>query len=432
MTRSDPYLKAYIESKGDSGLRAEIASVWQSIRDRNLYSGGPRSSQTDQAIARALAALKVASQTNDRGLLAEACRLMAHSLNADGQYEPSLDYYLKAIALFESSGSGEQAARTRLGHVAALYMMGRYDDAIEQAQIAEQWFLTNNHVSGLAKLYTNIGNLNYRREQHQIGLQYHSKARTLFEQLQDWPALAMCSLNLGNGCAFTEQLDEAEKMYNLCQEVGARFKMTELVMQARYNKSYLMFLQGRYVESLESFKVVRELFVKSGSIHHVNLCDLDVSEIYLHILQPASAIPYAKRAVEGFSKTVTRYEHAKALAFSAMALAQLDRLEEAEQTANAARDMFEAEGNHFWISIVDFCQAYLRLARGDSAKARLLPAQANIQFQNMDIQGGRADSVSRLGTMVFESNQVKTAANGMVEVINLAINKRRSPLAQRL
>ena len=425
MTRFDPYLRAYVESRGDSGLRTEIASVWQSIRGTNLYSGGPRSSQTDQAIARALAALKVASQTNDRGLLAEACRLMAHTLNADGQYEPSLDYYLKAIALFENSGSGEEAARTRLGHIAALYMMGRYDEAIEVARVAEQWFLANNHFSGLAKLYTNIGNLNYRREQHQIGLQYHLKARVLFEQLQDWPALAMCSLNLANGFGFTEQLDEAEKMYKVSQEIGARFKMTELVLHARYNKSYLLFLQGRYIESLESFKIVRELFMKSGSSHHVNLCDLDVAEIYLHILQPASALPFAKRAVEGFSKTVTRYEHAKALAFSAMALAQLDRLEEAEQTATSARDMFEGEGNHFWISIVDFCQAYLRLARGDTAKARLLAAQANIQFQNMDIQGGRADSVSRLGTMVFESNQLKTAANCMAEVLKLAINKRR-------
>ena len=140
MTRFDPYLRAYVESRGDSGLRTEIASVWQSIRGTNLYSGGPRSSQTDQAIARALAALKVASQTNDRGLLAEACRLMAHTLNADGQYEPSLDYYLKAIALFENSGSGEEAARTRLGHIAALYMMGRYDEAIEVARVAERVF----------------------------------------------------------------------------------------------------------------------------------------------------------------------------------------------------------------------------------------------------------------------------------------------------
>src|SRR5262249_32662093 len=156
--------------------------------------------------------------------------------------------------------------------------------------------------------------LNYRREQHQFGLQYHSKARDLFQQLQDWPALAICALNLANGFAFTEQLDEAEKMYNLSQEISARFKMTELVMQVRYNKSYWMFLQGRYAESLESYKIIRELFVKSGSSQFVNLCDLDVAEIFLHISQPASALAYAKRAVEGFSKTLTRYEHAKALA----------------------------------------------------------------------------------------------------------------------
>src|SRR2546430_2032035 len=103
MSRFDPYLKTYDESKDGKGLRTEIAHAWQDVRT-NLYSGGPRSSQTDQAIARALAALRVASQTNDRVLLAEACRLMAHTLNADGQYEPSLDYYLKAIALFENSG----------------------------------------------------------------------------------------------------------------------------------------------------------------------------------------------------------------------------------------------------------------------------------------------------------------------------------------
>src|SRR5438034_6869103 len=144
MSRSDPYLKTYVESKTGNGLLAEIAEVWQGIRGTNLYSGGPRGSQTDQAMAKSLTALRLASQTNDRVLLAEACRLMAHTLNADEQYEQSVDYYQKAIALFESSGSGEQASRTRLGFIAALYMIGRYDDAMEVAGTAEQWFKANN------------------------------------------------------------------------------------------------------------------------------------------------------------------------------------------------------------------------------------------------------------------------------------------------
>jgi tetratricopeptide (TPR) repeat protein len=425
MSRFDPYFKTYVESKDGNGLRTEIADVWQSIRGTNLYSGGPRSSQTDQAIARSLQALKVASQTNDRVLLAEACRLMAHTLNADEQYEQSVDYYQKAIALFESCGSGEQAARTRLGFMAALYMMGKYDEAMELAAQAERWFQSNNHPSGVAKVYTNIGNLNYRREQHHLALQYHSKARALFERLKDWPAIAMSYLNIANGLAFTDQPAEAEKMYNTAEEIGARLNMQELFMQARYNKSYLMFLQGRYTESLEAFKAVREFFTKTGSKHHVNLCDLDVAEIYLHLLKPAEAVSYAQRAIQGFSQTAMRYEHAKAIAFSAMGLAQLDRLEEAEKAAQQAHDMFQVEKNVYWISITDFCLAYVRMAGGDVAKARLLAAQAKLQFQNMDIKGGMADSLSRLGSMAMETSQLKTAASCMTEVMKLTINKRR-------
>ena len=425
MSRFDPYLKTYVESKDGKGLRTEIADVWQSIRGTNLYSGGPRGAQTDQAIAQSLAALKVASQTNDRVLLAEACRLMAHTLNADEQYEQSVDYYQKAIALFESIGSGEQAARTRLGFIAALYMIGRYDEAMEVAGTAERWFKANNQPLGLAKVYTNIGNLNYRREQPQVALQYHLKARALFEQLKDWAAIAMSYLNVANGLAFTDQLAEAEKMYNVAEEIGARLNMQELFIQVRYNKSYLMFLQGRYIESLEAFRAARDYFARTGSRHHVNLCDLDVAEIYLHLLKPAEAVTYAERAIQGFSKTAMRYEHAKAIAFSAMGLAQLDRLNEAEKAATAARAMFELEGNRYWISILDFCLAYVRLAGGDVAKARLLAAQAHLQFQAIDVKGGMADSLNRLGSMTMESSQVKTAASCMTEVLKLTINKRR-------
>jgi tetratricopeptide (TPR) repeat protein len=425
MSRFDPYLKTYVESEDGGRLRNEIAQVWQGMRSRNLYSGGPRSSQTNESIARALAALKLASQTNDRMMLAEACRLMAHTLNADGQYKQSIEYYQKAIALFESGRSGEQAARTRLGYMGSLYMTGKYDEAMETAGLAERWFQANNHFLGLAKVYTNIGNLNFRREQHRDALHYHTKARVLFEQLRDWPGLAISYLNCGNGLSFTDQLGDAEKMYNAAEELSARLSMQELFMQLRYNKSYLLFLQKRYTESLEAFKVVREYFVKTSSHHHANLCDLDLAEIHLHLMKPAEAVPAARRAIAGFAKTAMRYEHAKALAFCAMGLAQLDQLEEAEEAATASHTMFEEEGNSYWISVVDFCLAYVRMARGDVDKARLLAAQAKLQFQRLDVKGGMDESLTRLASMAGESSQLKTATACMTEVLKLTINKRR-------
>jgi hypothetical protein len=201
--------------------------------------------------------------------------------------------------------------------------------------------------------------------------------------------------------------------------------MQELFMQSRYNKSYLVFLQGLYAESLEAFRVVKEYFIKTDSRHHVNLCDLDRGGSTPSSSAAHRGPSFANAAAAGFSKTSMRYEHSKAMAFSAMALAQLDRLEEAEKPASEAHWMFEAEGNRFWVSITYFCLAYLRMARGDVAKARLLATQATLQFKEIAIKSGMADSLNRLGSMALDSSKVRTAASSMTEVLKLTINKRR-------
>ena len=41
-------------------------------------------------------------------------------------------------------------------------------------------------------------------------------------------------------------------MYKICEEICVRLKRQELFLQTEYNKSYLMFLAGRYVESIEA------------------------------------------------------------------------------------------------------------------------------------------------------------------------------------
>jgi tetratricopeptide (TPR) repeat protein len=424
MSRFDTYLKTYVESNDGTRLRSEIDEVWKSFRGSNAYSGGPRSSQTEQGMTRAITALKLASQSNDRALLAEACRLMAHTLNADEQYEQSIDYYQKAIALFEGSGSRDQAARTRLGFIAALYMVGKYDEALAVAGEAERWFKANNQALGLAKVYTNVGNLNCRREQYRDALMYHSKARALFEQLKDWHALAMSYLNVANSLAFTDQFDEADKVYNDAEELAAKLNMQNLFMQARYNKAYLKFLQGRHSESLETFAAVRDYFTKTRSMYHVNLCDLDVAEIYLHLMSPAEAVSFAERAADGFSKTAMRYERAKALTFCAMGLTQLERIPEAEAAAAEARKLFEAESNQYWISVVDFCLACAQMSKGEVAKAKLLAAQAELLFQNTNVKGGMAETLSRLGSMAVDSTQLKNLTACMTEVLKLTVNKR--------
>ena len=421
----DVYLKNYAQSGQADTLKNEIAEVWQTVRGSNLYSGQPRNNQSDQTMARAVTAFRVASQSNDRLLMADACRLMAHTFNAAERYDESLPHYQKAIDLFESGGAGEQAARTRLGFMAALYMTGKYDEAIDVADCAEQWFRANNHFLGMAKISANIGNLYYRREMHQQAMKYHYKARDLFERLNDWHGLAMTYLNLGNCLSFTEKLTEAEQMYGLAEEVSARLSMQELFMQARYNKSYLMFLQGRCVEALKSFAAVRDYFHRTGSQRHVNLCDLDVAEIYLHLLKPLDAVGLARSAAAGFEQLGMPYEQAKALAFCGMGLIQTEKIDEAETVVDSAKSIFEKEGNRYWISVLDFCRSYIYLGRGNIGKARQLAAEAELRFADPELRICMADSLNRLGSLALGSSVINSGASCVDDVLRLTVNKRR-------
>src|SRR5438046_2904003 len=79
MSRFDECIQTHADSKDGSRLQTEIADVWRSIRGQKLYSGQPRTSHSDGAIARSMAAFKLASQSNNRGLLAEPSRLMANT-----------------------------------------------------------------------------------------------------------------------------------------------------------------------------------------------------------------------------------------------------------------------------------------------------------------------------------------------------------------
>jgi hypothetical protein len=160
-------------------------------------------------------------------------------------------------------------------------------------------------------------------------------------------------------------------MYNLAEELSARLKMNGLFMQVRYNKSYLRFLQGRYIEALDALAAVHDYFHKARSWHHVHLCSLDLAEVYLHLGKPAEALAKARQANDGFAQKSTRYEHAKSLAFSALALAQLNCLEEAQQAASASRGIFAAESHSYWTSVMDLCLARLAPAAEEDARSDL-------------------------------------------------------------
>src|SRR5438552_13258297 len=119
-----------------SALRELYSRVWEVIRRGQLYAGQPQNFASTRSLALARLALSTAIRSQDCGLIGDAHRMIAYSLNANEQFADSVGHYLKAIAALEFAGEFSLAARTRLGLVAALFMSGQYGEAMDAARTA--------------------------------------------------------------------------------------------------------------------------------------------------------------------------------------------------------------------------------------------------------------------------------------------------------
>src|SRR5437867_7488933 len=138
--KSDEDLRAWTLSQDLSALQQTLDEIWQEIRTAHLYAGQPRSAESERGVSLARACLQVATIAGNQGLLLLSWRMLAYSLTANEQYEESLPQHELAIDGLEAAGDAGQAARARLGYIAALFHTGRYEEALAVAAVAEDWF----------------------------------------------------------------------------------------------------------------------------------------------------------------------------------------------------------------------------------------------------------------------------------------------------
>src|ERR1051326_3857297 len=265
-----------------AGIDMFLEDTWKQIRERNLYCGPPQSHQTVEALTLARKAVTVAARTRVQCHSAQACRMMALTLNANGQYFASIRYYRQALAALDSLGHHEQAARTRLGFIAALGILGQYEQVTIESKAAEKWFEKNGDDPGRARLLTNIGNVHQRREDYEQAIECLGRAHELFKSTGDETMLAVSKSNLAICFSHLGRLDSAEEMFSQAEELSLKLGLADLNQQIRYNHNCLVFLRGQGGEALERCQELKREFRKHKNARHVALCDLDIALIYLH------------------------------------------------------------------------------------------------------------------------------------------------------
>src|SRR5262245_21247952 len=253
LEKSDHDLQQYVNSIHGERLDDLFAQMWENIRQMQLFGGQARSAASTEALAFAQLALSVASHSNSENLQAEAHSMMAYVLNANEQYEQAILHYMEGIMLLERVGAFQKVARTRLGLISALFMTGRYEQALEEGRRADEWFLKNGDEDGHARLCVNLGNLHHRMDQHGEAVKYQNAAIRVFRKLKNSGALAACFLNLGDSLSMLDRFEEADRNFEKSQKLSQKLNLMELYVQAKYNRAYLSFLRGRYSEAIRDF-----------------------------------------------------------------------------------------------------------------------------------------------------------------------------------
>src|SRR5262249_13329937 len=272
-------------------------------------------------------------------------------------------------------------------------------------EIARQWFAANGDDVSLAKLYTNLGNVYHRLDNHVRSLEYHEKAKAIFKAKGDKGALAMSMLNVANAMSSLDRFAESDRHYAAAERLSRQMDMPELLTQAKYNRAYLRFLGGRYSDALKAFAALRRQFNTQHSRRHAALCDLDEAEIYLQLNVAADAATLAERAIGAFKELGMRYEHAKAMAFVGIALTKKMELNEAPTVFRQAQLLFEEERNEYWIALLDLYRAEILYSSRRLWEARSLAESARQRFANAGIPSKHVLCLILLSRIALDVNQ---------------------------
>src|SRR5581483_9725978 len=143
------------EHDPELAARERWDAAWREVQELNLSD--PRA-----AVARAEAWVAEDPAGEGRAL---ALRALAYALRTFGAYDRAERCFLEAEEAFAALGLHDEVARAKIGHVAALRYLGRYDEAIELARGNLEYMRSRGEALALdaARQTINLGLIYWRR-----------------------------------------------------------------------------------------------------------------------------------------------------------------------------------------------------------------------------------------------------------------------------
>lgn len=342
-------------------LDDQVADALKAHADQFLREDLKRSLQTADLLCH-MANVTGSSPYRALGLLAEA---NARSIGL-GEYEMGVELYDEAAEIYRKQDRLIDQAKSQIGKVGSLGNLGRYEEALEVAQWANDILVAYSEKRPQATLMLNMGVMHEILGELTKALEVTDLAADLYGQLGTVgePGLGLAQMNRGLILRSLGRFDESIQASQTAREILTRLDQNVEAARAQQSLALTYFVLGRYNEALDNYDQVREIFLNDGRQPDAVLVELFISDCLLQLRRFDEVLEKCQRVRSLFNELGTQFIVSQAIVNEAVAYAELSRYSDALSSLTEARGIFEAEGNRAWVASTDLEMAAVLLRQG--------------------------------------------------------------------
>jgi CHAT domain-containing protein len=293
-----------------------------------------------------------------------------------GKLESAISKINESEHLFLQINEEHSAAQTQVSKLYILALLGKYNEAIECGKSALTVFVKSGNEIESGKLEQNIGNIYWRREQHEKAETYYLSALKRFKKLKDIPLLAMTENGLASNYATLNNFKSAESFYTKALLHSHEAKLFVREAEIEVNIGKLAMFRGKFDKALKFLESSGQKYEGLKMPHQVAISELEIADAYLELNLIAEAFEIYGNVSNSFSKLKMQGEEARSRAnFGRSAILLNDNKTARTQLAKAAK-LYVAENNLVGASAVKLSESQLELAENKFEKALKLAIEA--------------------------------------------------------
>lgn len=351
---------------------------------KNLLDEADRLVVGDPGKARRLAELgiELAETAKAPAAVPYATYILAGSHGMNGDLNEELRLTKVAYNGFVALGMNLEALRTNVGRMSALLELGRYGEALDAGQVVLDALDCKGSLpmeptlQGIdlltATVYNNRGICYELIGRYEEALEAYDIAEQHFATLGMTERLSMVMSNRGLVLLRLGRGTEALAAHEAAADVLAKADLALRHAQAVANIGETHLQLSNYARSLKEFELARRLLAPTDALVDKHFVLRNTADAYLALNLHSEALATYREAEVLLRGTGMAHDQAQALWGMGSALVAHSEFEEAERVLDEAAALFEKAGNVPLLAGVMLERASLWEARGDRAGARAM------------------------------------------------------------